>query len=107
MKTPEEKAREEAETMISEYANNSHISREYYAEGYLSGYHSRDEEVKELREALKEIITMFEDLDGVLFHHNHSVVGWHLNGDHEPIMNFVADYVDYEEIEKAKQLLKE
>ena len=52
-KTPEEKAREEAETMISEYANNSHISREYYAEGYLSGYHSRDEEVKELLEACK------------------------------------------------------
>lgn len=47
--TTEERARAEAEAMISEYASNSHISREYYIEGYLSGYHSRDEEVKELR----------------------------------------------------------
>ena len=61
--TPEEKAREEAETMISEYANNSHISREYYAEGYLSGHHSRDEEVKAYRESLKTIIELAKEVD--------------------------------------------
>ncbi len=62
-------------------------------------------EVDELRGTLNELIELIEDIDDTLFHYNYSIVGWHLNGEHEPIMNFVADF-NMSALTKAKELLK-
>ncbi len=62
-------------------------------------------EVVQLRGILNELIELIEDIDDTLFHYNYSIVGWHLNGEHEPIMNFVADF-DMDILTKAKSLLK-
>lgn len=61
MKTPEEKAREYAGecTLCPTLESQEEIDQSHQEEirrAYLSSYHSRDEEVKELREALKEIV---------------------------------------------------
>lgn len=42
-------------------------------------------------EKIMRLLCLVTDIDSTLFHHNHSVDGWHLNGDLEPIMNFVAE----------------
>ncbi|MBK5722573.1 hypothetical protein JGH11_16995 [Dysgonomonas sp. Marseille-P4677] len=62
MKTPEEKAREYAMdcTICPTLESQEEIDQSHQEEierAYLKGYHSRDEEVKELREALKECIS--------------------------------------------------
>lgn len=100
-KTPEEKAREilssiEIEAIgfyIKKGANqNTGIDRSWidiYTEAREIGYHSRDEEVKELREALKECI---ENIEANV---NHS------EGFFNALMNATVF------CEQAKQLLKE
>ncbi|HAY3553793.1 MULTISPECIES: hypothetical protein [Weeksellaceae] len=60
----------------------------------------------EMLEMLKKLTSLLNDIDSTLFHHNHSVNGWHLNGDSEPIMNFVAE-MDMECLSEAEQLIKE
>ena len=60
----------------------------------------------EMLEMLKKLTSLLNDIDSTLFHHNHSVNGWHLNGDSEPIMNFVAE-MDMECLSAAEQLIKE
>jgi len=62
-------------------------------------------ENEQLRELVKELVNTLENIEGTLFHHNHSIEGWHLNGDLEPIMNFVSDF-NMDVIKQAKQLLK-
>ena len=51
--------------------------------------------------ACKAALTQLTDLDDVLNQPNLSVVGWHLNGDHEPCVNFFAEN-DHGAIEKLK-----
>jgi hypothetical protein len=55
---------------------------------------------------LKRTVDLLNDINSTLFHHNHSVDGWHLNGDLEPIMNFVAE-MDIEAISEAEKLIKQ
>jgi hypothetical protein len=63
------------------------------------------ERAKALIDELKRLLAFVEDVDNTLFHHNHAVVGYHLNGDHEPIMDFVTD-MDYEAINAARETIK-
>lgn len=69
------------------------------------------EKVQQYKDLNAEMLGMLEraskllkEIDDTLFHHNHDIVGWHLNGDVEPIMNFVATY-DMEAIEEIEQLI--
>ena len=62
------------------------------------------EQNAELVDSLSKLVLLLEEIDSTLFHHNHSIDGWHLNGDLEPIMNFVND-MDLEPITEAKELL--
>lgn len=62
------------------------------------------EQYAELVEMLSKLVLLLEEIDSTLFHHNHSIDGWHLNGDLEPIMNFVND-MDLEPITEAKEIL--
>lgn len=52
----------------------------------------------------ERLIALVEEIESTLFHHNHSVEGWHLNGNLEPMMNFVADF-DMDAINEAKSTL--
>lgn len=54
---------------------------------------------------LIRLIALVEDIESTLFHYNHSIDGWHLSGETEPIMNFVADF-DMEALTEAKQTLQ-
>lgn len=75
------------------------------AERYAqSQTHEIKEQNAELVNSLSKLVLLLEEIDSTLFHHNHSIDGWHLNGDLEPIMNFVND-MDLEPITKAKELL--
>lgn len=72
---------------------------------------SKNNQIKELQEqnaelvnSLSKLVLLLEEIDSTLFRHNHSIDGWHLNGDLEPIMNFVND-MDLEPITEAKELL--
>lgn len=64
-KTPEEKAREYADEEwkgaweYDEYSTDT--LKSHSIEAYLSGYHSRNEEVKQLKEALKEITNALQE----------------------------------------------
>ena len=86
-KTPEEKAREIAK---QEAFNNSYDDESYrqmydiVESSFLNGYHSRDEEVKELREALKEITNALQ----------------------ERCDKYGMSPIEHEVLAKAKQLLK-
>lgn len=60
----------------------------------------------EMLEMLIRTVNLLKDIDSTLFHHNHSINGWHLNGDFEPIMNFVSE-MDIDAISDADQLIKE
>ena len=62
------------------------------------------EQNADLVDSLSKLVLLLEEIDSTLFHHNHSIDGWHLNGDLEPIMNFVND-MDLEPITEAKELL--
>jgi len=82
-----------------------------FKEAYLEHWQNSKEEntklkerVKELEGKLTESVKVLSKIDDELFHHNYSVVGYHLNGEHEPIMNFEADY-NMDIINESKQLL--
>jgi hypothetical protein len=69
-------------------------------------------ELSELLEQRNEMFDMLErttdllnNINSTLFHYNHSIDGWHQNGDLEPIMNFVAD-MDINAIADSEQLIK-
>jgi hypothetical protein len=69
-------------------------------------------ELSELLEQRNEMLAMLErttellnNINSTLFHYNHSIDGWHQNGDLEPIMNFVAD-MDINAILDSEQLIK-
>ena len=99
-KTPEEKAREYADGMLNVYESNidkSSRNIQYFnayelMDAYIDGYHSRDEEVKELIEALKECIENIECIEANV---NHS------EGFFSALMNATVF------CEQAKQLLKQ
>jgi hypothetical protein len=59
----------------------------------------------EMLEMLKRLTSLINDIDQTLFQHNHKIEGWHLNGDLEPIMNFVA-LLDMNSVSEAKNLIK-
>ena len=61
--------------------------------------------MKELIEKLEKLIALVEDIDSTLFHHNYTIDGYHLNGNTEPIMNFVADF-DMEALTEAKKAIQ-
>ncbi len=65
-----------------------------------------DEVSRESKELLKRMVGLVGDFDSTLFDDNHAVVGWHLNGDHEPVMNFVNE-CDMEAFHESKIWLKE
>lgn len=92
-KTPEEKAREYAE---ARYGNETIMSdvRGLTEEIFLDGYHSRDEEVKELREALKELTVSIDTI-----YRNYE--SGHIEGLFNSLTNAWAYCIE------AKQLLKE
>lgn len=69
----------------------------------ITGLQLQDQNA-ELVDSLSKLVLLLEEIDSTLFHHNHSIDGWHLNGDLEPIMNFVND-MDLEPIAKAKEIL--
>ena len=53
----------------------------------------------------KRLTDLVDDIDRTLFHYNISVLGYHLNDEDEPIMNFYADF-DMNAFQQAKELLK-
>ncbi len=57
-----------------------------------------------LVEACKLALRQISDLDSVLNQPNHHVIGWHLNGDHEPVARFFADN-DYGALDALTQAL--
>ena len=59
----------------------------------------------QLKKALETLLKQWNDLEGTLNHKNHSVFGWHMNDDGEPIENFFNDN-DLNAVEKAEQALK-
>lgn len=58
----------------------------------------------EVLEQLSKVIDVVNQIDKTLFHFNHEVSGFHLNGDNEPIMNFVEDF-DMDCIKLAEEIL--
>lgn len=90
--------------VVNHFADKIFSSHELEV-AFIYGYNSRSTEVDMLRKALRELVELVEDIDDTLFQHNYSIVGWHLNGEQEPIMNFVADF-DMDILTKAKSLLK-
>lgn len=71
----------------------------------LFKYPNLTELEKEMMEMLERLTATLTDIDRTLFHHNHSVVGWHLNGDLEPIMNFVSDF-DMDSLSESSKLIE-
>ena len=65
----------------------------------------KDEKNNQLKKQVEELSNVLIDIDNTLFHHNYSVDGYHLNGEKEPIMNFVADF-DMNVIRDKQQLNK-
>lgn len=61
--------------------------------------------IAQLKKQVEELSNVLIDIDNTLFHHNYSVDGYHLNGEKEPIMNFVADF-DMNVIRDKQQLNK-
>lgn len=59
----------------------------------------------EMLEMLKRALQTLKDIDSTLAHHNHDVIGWHLNGDSEPIMSFFNG-MDMGVIQDAEELIK-
>jgi len=59
---------------------------------------------KELLEALELAMKQIKELDDVLNNENHAVVGWHLNGDHEPVSTFFEDS-DFNAIEIGEKAI--
>ena len=66
----------------------------------------KDEKNNQLKKQVEELSNVLIDIDNTLFHHNYSVDGYHLNGEKEPIMNFVADF-DMNVIRDKQQLNKQ
>lgn len=58
----------------------------------------------EMLSMIDRLASALEDIQRTLAHHNHSVTGFHLNGNEEPIMNFFND-IDMSSIEDAKLLI--
>jgi hypothetical protein len=61
-------------------------------ENIILAYDQMFETLKQYELQLIKTTETLTDIDSTLFHHNHAVVGWHLNGDYEPMMNFVSDF---------------
>lgn len=59
----------------------------------------------EMLEMLNRLVSTLEDIQSTLSHHNLSIVGYHLNGNEEPIMNFFSD-IDMSSIDDAKLLIE-
>ncbi len=93
---------------LKQKAKNSWIDkREFkyvFNEEELQQY--ADEVSRESKELLKRMVGLVDDFDSTLFDDNHTIVGWHLNGDHEPVMNFVNE-CDMEAFYESKIWLKE
>lgn len=92
------------------YSTGGYTDTDYYG-GYLiaeSIFTKDDAEVialvPEMTQTIIDLVDLFEDIDKTLFHHNHNIEGYHLNGDLEPIMNFVSNF-DMEKVNKARQLI--
>ena len=62
------------------------------------------EQRNELLEKLKQCVSLLTDTDSTLFKHDLSIDGYHLNGNLEPIMNFVA-YFDMDAIASSDQTI--
>jgi len=58
-----------------------------------------------MKTELTNLIALVEEIESTLFHHNHAIDGWHLSGETEPIMNFVANF-NMEALTEAKALLQ-
>lgn len=73
-------------------------------ENIILAYDQMFETLNQYEKQLIKTTKVLADIDSTLFHYNHSVVGWHLNGDHEPMMNFVAE-LDMELLQENQSLI--